>query len=52
MVSRHKKDAIAAARDYQALFAGEITRESMIAAMRFDTFVEAVIALAEGLKRR
>jgi hypothetical protein len=35
-----------------ALFAGEHTREAMVAAMRFDRFVEAVIGLVETMAKR
>jgi hypothetical protein len=34
------------------MFRGEESRAAMIAAMRFDLFVESVIAIAEGMKRR
>jgi hypothetical protein len=35
-----------------ALFRGETSREAMVAAMRFDLFVETVIAFLEGLAKR
>lgn len=40
---------MAAARDWVALFAGEGSREAMVAAMRFDLFVETVIALGKAI---
>lgn len=49
---RHKEDALAAARDWISLFAGEQTREATVAAMRFDLFVETVIAIGKAMGKR
>jgi hypothetical protein len=35
-----------------AMFRGDDSRESMVAAMRFATFVETVIGFFEGLGKR
>jgi hypothetical protein len=35
-----------------ALFAGDDTREAMVAAMRFDRFVEAAIRVLERVAKR
>jgi hypothetical protein len=35
-----------------ALFRGDDSREAMVAAMRFDRFVEHVIAFLEGLAKK
>jgi hypothetical protein len=35
-----------------ALFSGEQSREAMVAAMRFDRFVEMVIGFLEGMAKR
>lgn len=52
LLGRHRENAVAAARDWMALFAGEQGYEAMIAAMRLDTFVEAVISLAKAFSKR
>jgi hypothetical protein len=42
---------LAAAHNYMALFRGDDSREAMVAAMRFDRFVETVISFFEGLRK-
>ena len=52
LLKRHKSSGTASARNYMALFAGDESRDAMIAAMRFDRFVELVIGFLEGWAKK